>query len=143
MAGNDFIDTGLRLNRSELDAPTPDSKPDTHITPMPSVQDNSSEPKDKNGNGLEKNGQKRIQMTPIDVTDGNSKKPRINTSENTNAKDGKADRDVTDCYKEGDEHSDNEEFYLTVNNLPTDWTYLQIKDYLDQVVSFVSFSFVS
>ncbi|KAJ8718327.1 hypothetical protein PYW08_002564 [Mythimna loreyi] len=33
---------------------------------------------------------------------------------------------------EMDQSSDTEEYYLTVHNLPTEWTYVEIKNYLDQ-----------
>lgn len=48
--------------------------------------------------------------------------------------------EITDLNKKGEEEmdivTDDEEYYLTVHNLPSDWTYMQIKNYLDQEVSF-------
>ncbi|KAJ8714417.1 hypothetical protein PYW07_002642 [Mythimna separata] len=38
---------------------------------------------------------------------------------------------------ESDATSDEEEYYLTVHNLPTEWTYVEIKNYLDQQVGHV------
>lgn len=149
---------------STLDASSSDFIP-LHTTPKPKIQNNYTVPNEKNGNGLEKNGQKRIQTAPIDANDGTSKKPRINTPEDCNVKIENVCADETNSNKESqgnatelnkqaagdttnrnetgemeqmDQSNETEEYYLTVHNLPTDWTYMQIKNFLDQQVSFIS-----
>ncbi|XP_047029328.1 uncharacterized protein LOC124637055 [Helicoverpa zea] len=69
---------------------------------------------------VEKNVQKRIKIEP---DDGNSKKPRISTPEPSVVSANDDDGVII---------SDSEEYYLTVFNLPGNWSYVHIKNYLDK-----------
>lgn len=73
-----------------------------------------SETEDHNNYDFEKNGQKRLTAYHNNEF---TKKARVASVESD------------------DLINDLEEYYLTITNFPKDWNFLQIKDYLDRMVS--------
>uniref|UniRef100_A0A2A4JXV5 RRM domain-containing protein n=1 Tax=Heliothis virescens TaxID=7102 RepID=A0A2A4JXV5_HELVI len=111
-SGSEMDQTVKLLQPSDKEQTAPDFIP-LHKSPSPIPT--KSEP----DSIMEKNGQKRIK---IETDDGNCKKRRISTPEPS----------IVSAKVDDGVNISDEEYYLIVSNLPVNWTYVQIKNYLDQ-----------